>query len=306
MKRLDLSGQKFGRLTVLSYSDTRNGRARWLCRCECGKEITVSANSLKSGNTKSCGCLNLEKAIARIKGQKSNPVPMIGKRFGRLVVVSEVEPKNRKKQFLCKCDCGNEKIAAGWLLRRGVIRSCGCLQKETARKHCQSMAGRISPRALDLVGQKFGALTVLEKAGKTNTDQQKWKCVCKCGKIVFPTTAHLRNGHTTSCGCLGLKHATEAKITHGKTGTPLYTVHQGMMNRCNNPKVKGFKWYGAKGVKVCDEWKDFQTFYDWAIDHGYQKGLTIDRIDPDGDYCPENCEWVTRSENSRRMHLTKK
>lgn len=306
MQRLDLTGQKFGRLTVLSYAETRNGRARWLCRCDCGKEKTVDTASLKSGKTKSCGCLNLEKAIERIKGKKRNAIPMIGKRFGRLVVLSEVESSKREKRYLCQCDCGNKREAFGTLLRKGVVRSCGCLQRETARKHCQSMAGRQGPRAVDLMGQKFGSLTVLEKAGKTNTGQQKWKCICECGKIVSPTTAHLRDGHTISCGCLGLKHATEAKITHGKTGTPLYAVHQGMKNRCNNPKVKGFKYYGAKGVKVCDEWKDFQTFYDWAMKHGYKEGLTIDRIDPGGDYCPENCEWVTRSENSRRRHLTRK
>ena len=306
MKRIDLSGQKFGRLTVLSFFETRNGRARWLCRCDCGNEKVVNATELKLGKTKSCGCLNIERAIENIKGQKRRAIPMIGKRFGRLVVLSEIKSNRQEKRYLCQCDCGNKHEVSGTLLRNGKVRSCGCFQKEMARKHCLSMAGRPGPRAIDLIGQKFCSLTVLEKSEKTNTGGQKWKCVCECGKIVFPTTASLRSGHTTSCGCLGLKHATEAKITHGKAGTPLYAVHQSMKNRCNNPNVKGFKWYGAKGVKVCDEWKDFQAFYDWAMKHGYKEGLTIDRIDPCGDYCPENCEWVTRSENSRRRHLTRK
>jgi hypothetical protein len=306
MKRLDLSGQKFGRLTVLTFFETRNGKSKWLCRCDCGKEKVVSATDLKSGNTKSCGCLNLERAIENIKGRKRKAIPMIGKRFGKLVVLSEAKSNRREKRYLCQCDCGNKHAVLGTLLRNGKVRSCGCFQKETARRHCLSMAGRPSPRAVDLIGQKFEALTVLEKAEKTNTGQQKWKCVCECGNIVFPTTAHLRSGHTISCGCLGLKHATEAKIKHGKSSTPLYLVHRAMIDRCENPNTKGFKWYGKKGVKVCDEWKDFQTFYDWAMKHGYQEGLTIDRINPDGNYCPENCEWVTRSENSRRSHLTRK
>jgi hypothetical protein len=98
-----------------------------------------------------------------------------------------------------------------------------------------------------------------------------------------------------------LEHATQAKIKHGGSGTALFMVLNGMKTRCENPNSTAYKWYGAKGVKVCPEWKDFAVFRDWAMSHGYKKGLTIDRIDPDGDYCPDNCRWITRSENSKRV-----
>ena len=180
MKRIDLSGQKFGRLTVLSFFETRNGRARWLCRCDCGNDKVVNATELKLGKTKSCGCLNIERAIENIKGQKRRAIPMIGKRFGRLVVLSEIKSNRQEKRYLCQCDCGNKHEVSGTLLRNGKVRSCGCFQKEMARKHCLSMAGRPGPRAIDLIGQKFCSLTVLEKSEKTNTGGQKWKCVCEC------------------------------------------------------------------------------------------------------------------------------
>ena len=86
---------------------------------------------------------------------------------------------------------------------------------------------------------------------------------------------------------------------HGGFGTHLYGVWNGMKQRCNNPSVKGYRYYGAKGVKVCEEWGQFVPFRDWAMSNGYEEGLTLDRIDSDGDYCPSNCRWIPNSEQQR-------
>ena len=306
MKRIDLTGQQFGKLTVIRYDGTSNSRAYWLCRCGCGAETVVDSARLRSGNTKSCGCGKWSKSVENLKGAKKKTADLTGKRFGRLAVLERLpnEPRSPIK-WLCLCDCGNKVEVRGDCLRYGRTKSCGCLAKEVQRKTGASSKGRPSKKMLDLTGQRFGGLVVRER-DTSSTRYVKWHCVCDCGKTISASTAHLRSGHTISCGCLGLKHATEAKITHGGTKSSLYHVWNGMRMRCGNPKSTGFKWYGAKGVKVCEEWSDFAVFRAWAESHGYKQGLTIDRIDPDGNYCPSNCRWITRSENSARVIHKKK
>jgi len=296
----DLIGERFGKLTVKAQAETRNQRRHWLCLCDCGKETIVKTSDLTSGNTKSCGCQKYSSSIANLKNAKKPVIDITGQRFGRLVVKHQVPSDKPTAQWLCVCDCGKEKIADGCLLRSGVVRSCGCLAKETQRRIGASSKGRPSNRMIDLTGQTIGFLKILER-DTSCSKYVKWHCVCVCGKRISVSTAHLRSGHTISCGCKGLEHATQAKIKHSGSGTALFAVLNGMKTRCENPNSTAYKWYGAKGVKVCPEWKDFAVFRDWAMSHGYKQGLTIDRIDPDGDYCPDNCRWITRSENSKRV-----
>lgn len=307
MKRADFVGRKFGMLTVKEYAFSRNGKRYWNCVCDCGNTAQVSSSDLGTGNTKSCGCQKYSASVKNLEGAKKPAIPMIGKRFGRLLVTGEAGHDDAGHLlYSCKCDCGNSAVVLGSLLRNGGTKSCGCLAIEIRRNIGKASKGRASSRALKLEGRVFGTLTVMSREGSNKSGQALWRCRCTCGKETLVTSARLTTGHTTSCGCLGLKHATEAKITHGQSKTPLYHVFLSMHNRCERPNVKEYKWYGGKGVRVCDEWKEFQPFFEWATSHGYEKGLTIDRINAAGNYEPSNCRWITRSENSKRVDHSKK
>jgi hypothetical protein len=148
----------------------------------------------------------------------------------------------------------------------------------------------------DLTGQKFGRLTALDYVPGS-----AYICRCDCGQLAKVDTYCLKSGKTRSCGCLRREVAALKATKHNGLDDPLYYVLNTMHQRCENPKSRDFKWYGAKGVKVCDEWAltNFSAFKDWAQRTGYKPGLTIDRVDPAGDYCPENCRWITIQEQQK-------
>lgn len=202
----------------------------------------------------------------------NSKIDLTGKRFGRLVVLEH--QSNRK--LLCHCDCGIEKSIFEGHIKSGATQSCGCLLKEINRKRCKK----------DLVGQKFGELLVIKEVEPNPSGGIKYLCRCSCGEERIVTSNFLLMGRTNSCGCIVNVH----KV--------LYQCWADMKQRCNNPRVKNYKWYGAKGIKICEEWNDFKSFQTWALANQYQEGLTIDRIDPRKDYEPNNCRWITKSENS--------
>ena len=174
----------------------------------------------------------------------------------------------------------------------------------------------------DLTGMRFGRLVVLgmDVENKSKHDNY-WLCKCDCGAIKSATTGNLSYGTVKSCGCLRkeqaiarIQEAAKRNVIHGEAGkTALYSVWHAMKQRCTNPKISNYQWYGAKGIKVCAEWNDFAEFARWAYSNGYidrqdvERGqrLSLDRIDSRKDYCPENCRWITVSENTRRGAISR-
>lgn len=163
-------------------------------------------------------------------------------------------------------------------------------------------------KVIDLTKQRFGKLVVVERTSNAGK-QPAWKCICDCGNSCIVTGTHLKQGHTKSCGCLQKERTSNAKKTHGMSNNRLHKIWDMMKTRCYNAKDNTYQYYGARGVIVCDEWKNnFKAFYDWSMMNGYADNLTLDRENVNGNYEPSNCRWVTmktQANNKRwNRHIT--
>lgn len=156
----------------------------------------------------------------------------------------------------------------------------------------------------DLTGVKVGRLTVMG-LGERRGGRPAWRCKCECGNEVTVITTSLSTGRTKSCGCLQKEKVSESCKKHGLYGTRLYKIWSNMIQRCSNENNDSYKTYGAKGVFVCEEWKQFDSFCNWAMVSGYSDTLSIDRIENDKGYTPQNCRWATPQEQTDNRSCTR-
>ncbi len=183
----DIIGQTYGNLLVMSLAGHESdGHKRYECRCSCGNTTVVTGKNLRSGNTRSCGCIRKTKSYSK---------DMIGLRFGRLTVTERAgTAKSRTALWKCMCDCGSECIVSGSYLRQGDTKSCGCLQREGASKRARK----------NILGMSFGKLTVRQEhqQGVKFPGEVLWECECECGTMCIVSTENLIGGNTKSCGCM--------------------------------------------------------------------------------------------------------
>ena len=218
-------------------------------------------------------------------------IDVTGNKYGLLTVLCDSGKRTANKKVLwhCRCDCGNEiDVGKDILVKPNTIPSCGCQSKKKKM----------------YVGFQVGRITVTKELG-SNGKKRLWECLCTCGNIVIHTTSELNSGKVQSCGCL-VHESGEKRKKYNARDRKLYFRWSNIRGRCYNPNDAAYKNYGGRGIKMCPEWEnDFYAFRDWSIANGYDEFLSIDRIDNDKDYSPNNCRWTdskTQSNNRRSNH----
>lgn len=239
-------------------------------------------------------------------------VDYTGFKTGKVTVLNfdswHIQPSGqRKSKWLCSCECGNEFVAMGSNLKKeGHTTSCGCEKKQTLAKYREKVAsGEWIPEKLK--GQKFGRLTVVEftRWNRISDDQQvsMWNCLCDCGNSIEMRRSYLHATEVPSCGCHRSEVLSALQTKHGMNGTPTHKSWSKMKERCYLESYKEKDYYQARGIKVCERWlESFENFFE---DMGERpEGTSLDRIDPDKGYSPDNCRWsdLTIQAYNRRMN----
>lgn len=208
---------------------------------------------------------------------------VITMKYGKLTILEIKDVVNKKRRCVAKCDCGTIKEYQLDNIKTGNTTSCGCSRQVNS----------------DIIGQKFGMLTVLSYSHSKNR-KTYWLCKCDCGneKVLRLDSFKTNREHkTVSCGCYNKIKA--KSTTHGLSDTKLYHVWASMKDRCLNPNNKHYSRYGGRGIQIYPEWFDYNNFYTWSMSNGYEDGLSIDRIDNNGNYEPNNCKWTTQYTQNR-------
>ncbi len=158
----------------------------------------------------------------------------------------------------------------------------------------------------DLIGFRSGKLTVIKKLKGNKHKEMEWLCLCDCGNEHISSSNRLTRHITTCCKSCAMEKISHSNRTHGCEPRRLYGIYTNMKTRCYNSNYVLFSRYGGRGISICDEWlKSYESFRDWAFNNGYSERLTIERVDNDGNYCPENCKWVDRTAQANNRHTNR-
>ena len=287
------AGVQFGDWTTTGKSELRpSGKAfRYHDEvvCICGESRFVQRNSLTSGASTSCG------RCSRVKQSEA------GIRYGYQTTTGRTEWRQFKsKRFPhdeVLCICGESRFVSRSNLVNGTSTNCGCRNRK--REDC-------------CVGNRYGRLTV-QRINKVytptptrpNKHSKFAECLCDCGNTSSVNITSLKRNMTRSCGCLQRDITSETFTTHGRANHHLYSTHKCMMQRCLNPKHKDYPYYGGRGIQVCKEWHDVETFINWIETNlgPRPESYTLDRIQVDGNYEAGNVRWAdakTQRSNQRK------
>lgn len=272
MKLIDLTGKRFGRLTVVKRDNDRiepSGRKRvmWTCLCDCGNYSIVSGDALKQGTSQSCGCLANELSAKRKEHNLKNM------NFGRWTVIEEAFRDSFGIHWLCKCECGNQKEVLANNLVRGISKSCGCYEKELKTKREKK----------EITGQRFGSVVALECVGQNKYKNYLWKCLCDCGTTFVVPASRLITGETQSCGHVHSRGEERIATILNDLGIKFDKDVTYLDLKLNGLLKFDFRIYGQDNSEHLIEFQGIQHYKEFSNGFGTQQRLITDPMKKE--YC---------------------